>query len=199
VRAAGLPANAVRENTMSSFDAYAEEFTSLLHQCSGSNTTSTNDNTSTLLLEQCQDLLQQMAIDARCSNDDIEQKKIYMERCKAYKEQYQIVKQQIERQALLASSNSSTTTTTTATSTMQLRDTLESHEVTMATQNMTLQQSLKSIHDTEQLATSTLEQLHTQRDTLHNTQQKTQTLQSMTQQANTIATNLLKPWWRKGT
>jgi Vesicle transport v-SNARE protein N-terminus len=178
---------------MSSFDAYAEEFTSLLQQCSNARTNDTAITTS--LLDQCQDLLQQMALEAR-STDQIEQKKVYMERCKAYKEQYQSVKQQIDRQALLAASN---TPTTTAASTLQLRDTLQSNEVTMANQNSTLQQSLKSIHETEQLATSTLEQLHTQRDTLHSSQQKTQTLQSMTQQANAIATNLLKPWWRKGT
>ena len=182
---------------MSSFDVYAEEFTSLLQQCrSNASSSSTNDSsadasTTTSLLEQCQDLLQQMALEAR-STDHTEQKKRYMERCKSYKEQYQAVKQQIERQTLLAANS------TTAPSTLQLSDTLQSNDVTIAHQNSTLQQSLKSIHDTEQLATSTLEQLHTQRDTLHGTQQKTQTLQSMTQQANTIATNLLKPWWRKG-
>ena len=182
---------------MSSFDVYAEEFTSLLQQCSSNaSSSSTNDSsadasTTTSLLEQCQDLLQQMALEAR-STDHTEQKKRYMERYKSCKDQYQAVKQQIERQTLLAANS------TTAPSTLQLSDTLQSNDVTMAHQNSTLQQSLKSIHDTEQLATSTLEQLHTQRDTLHGAQQKTQTLQSMTQQANTIATNLLKPWWRKG-
>ena len=154
-----------------------------------------NSTTALSLHEQCQDLLQQMLLEAR-STDQLEQKKIYMERHKSYKEQYQSMKQQIERRNLLTASNSSCTT---APSTLQLRDTLQSHEVTMANQNSTLQQSLKSIHDTEHLATSTLEQLHMQHDTLHSTQQKTQTLQSMTQQANAIATNLLKPWWRKGT
>jgi vesicle transport through interaction with t-SNAREs protein 1 len=189
----------------STFDAYAEEFTTLLQQCSSSSSSSSSDPTTTTtttepsmqqqqLLEQCQDLLQQMALEAR-SVDHIEQKKIYMERYKVYKEQYQSVQQQIDRQALLRFDISNTATT----STLQLRDTLQSNEVTMEHQNSTLQQSLKSMRETEQLATSTLEQLHTQRDTLQNSQQKTQTLQSMTQQGNTIATNLLKPWWRKGT
>jgi hypothetical protein len=174
---------------MSSFDEYADEFSSLLRQCSSS---ATNDTaTTTSLLEQCQDLLQQMVLEAR-STDQLEEKKRYTERCKSYKEQYQLTKQHIERQTLLVSN------TNTAASTLQLRDALQSNEVTMVNQNSTLQQSLQSIHDTEQIAASTLEQLHDQRDTLHSTQQKTQTLQSMTQQANTIATNLLKPWWRKG-
>lgn len=173
---------------MSSFDEYADEFSSLLRQC----ISTTNDTATTKsLLEQCQDLLQQMVLEAR-STDQVDEKKIYMERCKSYKEQYQLAKQQLDRQTLLASNAN------TAASTVQLRETLQSNEVTMANQNSTLQQSLQSIHDTEQIATSTLEQLHNQRDTLHSTQQKTQTLQSMTQQANTIATNLLKPWWRKG-
>lgn len=174
---------------MSSFDEYAEEFASLLAQCSSA---TSNDTTS--LLEQCQDLLQQMSLEARIT-DHPERKKLQMERYKAYKEQFQVIKQQIDRQTLLASKSTSTTA---ATSTLQLRDSLHRNEVSMVNQNSTLEQSLKSIHETEQMATSTLEQLHHQRDTLQNTQQKTQTLQSMTQQANTIATNLLKPWWRKG-
>ena len=178
------------KGAMSTFAEYADEFSSLLRQCN----IATNDTaTTTSLLEQCQDLLQQMVLEAR-SIDDPEEKKRYTERCKSYKEQYQLAKQQVERQTLLASN----TTNTASASTLQLRDALQSNDVTMGNQNSTLQQSLQSIHDTEQIATSTLEQLHTQRDTLQSTQQKTQTLQSMTQQANTIATNLLKPWWRKG-
>jgi Vesicle transport v-SNARE protein N-terminus len=172
---------------MTSFDTYADEFELLLHKSSTGNE---SISAATDTIQQCQELLQQMAVEAR-STDDQRQRKYYMDRYTAYKHQYQAMKQQLDRASLLP-------VATTSSNEKAVQDKIQTNEGTLLQQNSTLQQSLQSIHTTEQIANETMEHLQNQRDTLQQTQQKTKGLQSMTQQANQVATNLLKPWWRKG-
>lgn len=188
------------------FDEYAEEFTLLLQQlqCSSSTTNNTandNNNHATTtgsiepLLEQCQEMLQQMMIEARSCSDNVKDKRRCLERYNSYKEQYQAMKQELDRNALLHSSNDNTTTVP---SSSIIDQKIQSNDSRMIQQSNVLEESMKSIHNTEQIANETMEQLHIQRATIQNTQKNTQTLSSLTQQAQTITTNLLKPWWKKG-
>jgi Snare region anchored in the vesicle membrane C-terminus len=177
------------------FDNYAEEFRILLNEIQTLTSNNANCDTSLqsdqamIMFQQCHDLLQQMAIEAR-STDSLEQRKQYMERYQAYKNLYHINKQLYERHALLSTANNASGNLS--------PHVLRSTEQTIVRQNTIVANSLKSIHETEQVAIETMEHLHNQRDTLERSNNNTKSLQSLTQQANQIATNLLKPWWRKG-
>jgi Snare region anchored in the vesicle membrane C-terminus len=177
------------------FDSYTEDLVVLFKEIESrlNSASSSADDSAPLLLQQCHEILQQMSVEGR-SAESKEQRNSYMERYQSHKKQYEVLKQKIERRMLVndASDGNSNRTANLP------HPNLQSAEQSLVNQNTTVTNSLKSIHETEQIAIETMEHLQTQRNTLEHSRENTKSLQSLTQQANQIATNLLKPWWRKG-
>jgi hypothetical protein len=131
-------------------------------------------------LDECHSLWKQLTIEAR----SLEPKQTYLDRCQVYKSQIQAKKLALERSDLLSS----------ATATSSPSKDVESK---LARQNVVLDESLKRIHETEDLAGEIANNLHTNRATIQNVKQNTATLTSLTDQANQLADRLLRPWWKK--
>jgi Vesicle transport v-SNARE protein N-terminus len=175
------------------FDNYTEELIVLFEELeSRLVSASPSTDVETTLLKQCQEILQQMSVEARSAESM--KRKFYMEQYQSHKKHYETLKQQIERSMVVNFANDRKSTG----SANLPHLTLQSAEQSLVNQNTTVSQSLKSIHETEQIAIETMEHLQNQKNTLEHSRENTKSLQSLTQQANQIATNLLKPWWRKG-
>jgi len=174
--------------SIEAFETYAAEFKSLLDQAASC---SASSSSSSSIFEQCHDLLQQMAVEARGIDDDPQRKRELLDRHRAYKSQWQAVQQTVQRQHLLASSRSSDPNN-------QQHQKLQHAQDTLARQNDTLAQATRTMQETEELATELTGHLAEQRDTLERTRANTQQVGTMAARANQIATNLLKPWWKKG-
>jgi hypothetical protein len=174
------------------FGNYTEELMVLFKEIE-SLSHSQSVETSTTLLQQCQGILQQMSVEARIA-ESMEQRRSFMEQYHSYRKQYEVLKQRIDRQMLVNTTRDGGGSGSTNLS----HSTLQSTEQNLVNQNRIVEDSLKSIHETEQVAIETMEHLQNQRNTLEHTRDNTKSVQSLTQQANQIATNLLKPWWRKG-
>lgn len=162
------------------FEAYAEEFASVMEQVTRS--TVVQDDQHWQLLQQCQELLQQMAVEAR-NIEDAPIKRQCLDRHKVCKSQWQTAKWQAEQTALLHSKNHA-----------KVPDAADS----LARQNFVLAQAARSIQETEDVASGITANLAEHRETLERTRTNVKEVRSMTSTANQIATNLLKPWWRKG-
>jgi Vesicle transport v-SNARE protein N-terminus len=172
----------MQEAINEAFEAYAEEFASLMEQIR----TATVESTTNQLLQECQDLLQQMAVEAR-GMDDVGAKRHYMDRHKVYKSQWQSAKMQMEQELLMSRQQG------------QLQHPrLQTAEDTLARQNAVLAQAARSIQETEEVAVGITANLAENRETLERTSNNAKEVRSMSATANQIATNLLKPWWRKG-
>lgn len=160
------------------FEGYVEEFTSLMKEVE----TSSNQSE---VLQQAHDLLQQLTVEARGMESD---KKTYLDRVKVYKSQWQAAKLDVDHKNLMERQGSSS----------GQKSQLQQTEDAIARQNASLAQAAASIHKTEELAMSITENLAENRETLERSHANTKEVTSLSQRANEIAANLLKPWWRKG-
>jgi Vesicle transport v-SNARE protein N-terminus len=174
------------------FEAYALEFSALLQEVRRSSISSNDDKSALLLFQQAQDLLQQMTVEARgidsTSNDNHHDRKYYLDRIQVYKSQWKSTKLEYEQRILGLSSAKSNTGTSTVDSTESLQ----------VQQQQRLNQAVQSIAATEETATNITTNLALQRDRLHEAQNKTDTVKTLTSSASSLADSLLKPWWRKG-
>lgn len=199
--------------SIQAFDAYAAEFKSLLQPLETESPCSTplydeiTDNAVTTpkthqqIMDQCHDLLQQMALEAR-GVLDFDNKRMLLDQYRVYKSQWQVRKIQIEKQILMMQRSTTVTTeqdNVLSSSTINHnKNRCQENETVIAKQNATLTQATQKIYETEQMATEIASQLHQNRETMERTQSRTREVATITTRANQIATNLLKPWWRKG-
>jgi len=177
------------------FEAYAAEFQSLLTTaCNMHDDSSTEDeegkNNARATMDQCHVLLQQLAVEAR-GVPDPKIKRELLDRHRAYKSQWQAAKEEMDRSSLLLAPSSAEQMGAGQT---KLRDA----EDTLARQNATLAQASRTIQETEDVATEISGRLSENRETLERCSANTKEVGTMAARANQIATNLLKPWWRKG-
>ena len=195
-----------------SFEAYAAEFQSLLsscRSCSTTRTTSVGDHSSdrwscdhttdnAMILSQCHDLLQQMVVEARGVSDPHSKREL-LDRHRAYKSQWQVAQQETERARLLLSSSLSLSSASSKQQPQQQQQkSLRDNEETLDRQNATLSQASRTMKETEEVASEIVGHLSENRETLERCRANTKEVGTMTARANQIATNLLKPWWRKG-
>ena len=176
------------------FEAYAEEFTALLSQISTAS--SSPDDAETMKhqnkarIAQCHDLLQQMALEARSL--DADEKRALLDRHRVYKSQWQAAKLQAEKESLFVSSSDG------AAGQHRQQQQLAAAEETLDRQNATLERASRTLQETEDVATEMTTHLHENRETLERTRANTQEVGTLAARGHQIATNLLKPWWRKG-
>lgn len=190
------------------FEAYAEEFLSLLAQIptdgDASAASFSDARSPLLLLNQAQDVLRSMAVHGR-SVDTATDRSILLDRVKVYQSQWQSAKLQFNRQELLRippttalrNERPSSSSPHGASSTASAIDTATTSSL-MAQQNATLARATLSIQQTEAMALDVTNHLVEQRDTLDHATASAQSVQSLTASAHQMANTLLKPWWRKG-
>jgi hypothetical protein len=145
---------------------------------------SCDTDTVDVVVKQAQELLQQMAVEARGIDNDATTRQHCMDRIKVYKSQWQSAKLHVDQQALMQ---------------RRCQRTENDTSVSMAArQNAVLAQAMQSIQETEQVAVDITANLAENRETLDRTAGHAKEMRSLTATANQITTNLLKPWWRKG-
>jgi hypothetical protein len=136
-------------------------------------------------LDECTAIWKQMTLEAR----GLTPKQAYLDRCQVYKSQIQGKKMALERSEVMMGGSGSTTATTMTTT--------ASTESKLVQQNVVLDQAMKSLHETEDLAGEIASNLHSNRTTIQNAKTNTQTVSSLTNRAHQIADQLLKPWWKQ--
>jgi len=180
------------------FEAYAEEFTALLGQIitasSRPGDAETMKHQNKARIDQCHDLLQQMALEARSLEDaHADEKSALLDRHRIYKSQWQAAKLQAEKESLFIFSSDGT-----AAQNRQQQQQLAAAEATLERQNATLERASRTLQETEDVATEIATHLHENRETLERTRANTKEVGTLAARGHQIATNLLRPWWRKG-
>ena len=192
------------------FERYAAEFQSLLSSCHTTTSSRTSrrddqhhaagdpsdDQDVLIVLAECHDLLQQMVVEARGVSDP-HCKRELLDRHRAYKSQWQVAQQETER-ARLGMSSSSLSAKQQQQQADVVQKNLRDGEDVLARQNATLVQASRAMKETEEVALEIVGHLSDNRETLERCRANTNEVGTMAARANQIATNLLKPWWRKG-
>lgn len=192
----------MEESSTEAFEAYAAEFQALL--ATASSTCNSHDateeeeyNNARTIMDQCQGLLQQLALEARgVPNPQL--KRELLDRHRAYKSQWQATKQEMDRARLLASSSKAAQHQQRQSGGGAGQTKLRDAEDTLARQNATLAQASRTMQETEEVGTEIAGHLSENRETLERSSANTKEVGTMATRANQIATSLLKPWWRKG-
>lgn len=136
-------------------------------------------------VEECKTLLKQMKLEARCSPD----KEELMERIKVYKMQIDSIEVNLSREVLLGSSAS--------TAAESQSDRMKEAEASASRQNEHLEQALKTLTETEEVAGSTLLELKCQQEKIKASKEKVGTFSDLAQSANVIVSNMSKPWFKR--
>jgi hypothetical protein len=166
------------------FEAYHEEFTTLLEQV---NISSKDHTANTDLFQQCHELLQQLAVEAR-SVEDSSKKRELLQRVKEEKSRLQALEQEHEKQSLMAGASS------TASGGQQQ---LQQNEDTLARQNETLERARRTMQETEEIGMEVTEELGNNRAKIESTHGKVGELTSLTDRAGELLKSMSKPWWRR--
>lgn len=141
----------------STFDHYDDEFKSLLQQIETSLQTEPPSPYTQSLLKQCDDLIKQMALEAR-SVPDASLKRDLLAQVRTCKSQYQAMQQQADKQSLLSGSGSNKS--------QQDRLLLQKNEDSLAQQNETLERARRTMQETESVALEITEELGNNREKL---------------------------------
>jgi vesicle transport through interaction with t-SNAREs protein 1 len=138
-----------------SFERYDDEFSSLIRQIETSLNEEPPNQYTRNLLQQCDDLIKQMALEARSvSNANL--KRELLAKVRTCKSQFQSLQQQSERQGLL--SNTSTVN--------GQKERLLRNEDSLMRQNETLDRARRTMQDTESVALEITEELGQNREKL---------------------------------
>jgi len=165
------------------FNEYYQEYCSLMQQIASTTDHSERD----ILLKQCSDVLQQMAVEARSLENPA--KTELLERVRLYKSNLQAIQEKSKRELLFADS---TKTRPDA----KLEKQLQENEDVLGRQNETLGRALHSLQETEQVGLEITEELDRNRATIESTHESVREISSMNARANEILTSMSK-WWRR--
>jgi predicted RND superfamily exporter protein len=162
-----------------SFERYDDEFSSIMEQIRTSLAQQPPGPHTRNLLQQCDDLIQQMALEAR-SVSDAALKRTLLQKVRTYKSEWQTVSEQSEKQGLLdgaatgggANSNS--------------RQYLQKNEDTLHSQNDTLERARRTMQETEQVALEITEELGNNREKLMSAHGRVKEVGGMTGRARRI-------------
>mmetsp|Transcript_13983 Transcript_13983/g.18230 ORF Transcript_13983/g.18230 Transcript_13983/m.18230 type:complete len:199 (+) Transcript_13983:299-895(+) len=151
------------------FDRYDEEFNTLTQQIQKSLDEEPMNPYTQNLLQQCQDLLKQMALEAR----SLKQPKL-LQRVKEYKSQHAQLVSQYERQGLLSGHGGDE------------EDSRRRTEDMLSNQNDSLERARRTMQETEQVALEITEELGQNRETLMSAHGRVKEVSSLTGRARRI-------------
>lgn len=160
-----------------SFERYDEEFSSLCQQIQESLEVEPPSPYTTGLLQQCDDLIKQMALEAR-SVGDASVKRDLLAQVRTCKGKYQALQQQSERQGLLSNGSHDLE------SGERMR--LQKNEDMLSAQNETLERARKTMQETESVALEITEELGQNREKLISAHGRVREVSGMTGRARRI-------------
>jgi predicted RND superfamily exporter protein len=162
-----------------SFARYDDEFQRLQAQIRRSLEEEPPNQYTRNLLQQCDDLLQQMGIEAR-SVGDATMKRDLLDKVRTYKSRYQSLQAQSERQGLIGS------TTTGSDRNQQERMRLQQNEDALHSQNETLDRARRTMRETESVALEITEELGANREKLVGAHGRVREMSGLTGRATRI-------------
>ena len=164
------------------WERYCEEFDVLASQISSDTTTTDR----TLLLQQCEELLQQMTLEARSVSDNCELKNRMLEKVKVYKGTLRCLQKMesslSDRNELLLGGK------------LQQQQPLQRQANDETTTVTGLDGALRSMHETEDTALEIMDVLAQNRATLASAQHHIHETQTMTERAQQIMKQMSRPW-----
>ena len=134
------------------FDQYDEEFNNICQQVQKSLTEEPPSQYTSSLLQQCDDLVQQMNLEARAVSDT-SLRNTLIQKVKACKAEYQRLKSESERQGLMGNRGSRGE---------DERLMLQKNEDTLASQNDTLERARRTMADTEMVGLEIIDVRYTE-------------------------------------
>lgn len=158
------------------FERYDDEFRSLMQQIEDS--LDQDDSTiGVMLLQQCDDLIKQMSLEARSMPSTIKSK--MMNQVKAYKDQYQQVQTRMEKQSLMA-----------GTAANEPDGLFRQTEDTVSRQNETLERARRVMQETETVALEITEELGHNREVLLSAHGRVREVSGLTGRARRILSSM---------
>jgi hypothetical protein len=168
------------ENSLS-FERYDDEFSSLMEQIRTSLAQHPPGTLTRNLLQQCDDLIQQMALEAR-SVSDAAVKRTLLQKVRTYKSEWQTVSEQSEKQSLLEGAAGGGGNGSNGSG----RQYLQKNEDTLHQQNDTLERARRTMQETEQVALEITEELGNNREKLMSAHGRVKEVGGMTGRARRI-------------
>lgn len=164
-----------------SFERYDDEFTSLIAQIEKALHDEPPSSYTQNLLRQCDDLIKQMALEARSvGNSDL--KRDLLQKVRDCKSTYQSLQQQSERQGLLARNGSQ--------SNQRERLLLQKNEDLLSSQNNTLERARRTMEETEAVALEITEELGHNREKISSAHGRVREMSGLTGRARRILYNM---------
>jgi vesicle transport through interaction with t-SNAREs protein 1 len=163
------------------FQRYDDEFQSLLQQIENSLSTEPPGAFTKNLLQQCDDLIKQMALEAR-SQPSTNVKNLLLQKVRQAKSQYQAMQQKSDKQSLLGGTNNINGD--------YERRALQKNEDMLSNQNDTLERARRTMQETEAVALEITEELGNNRETLLNAHGRVREVSGMTGRARRILTSM---------
>lgn len=176
--------------SVSNFERYDDEFSSLIHQIetsmNASSTTSSSDPAHTQnLLSQCDDLIKQMALEARSSQDPA-LKRSLLDKVRECKSQHQALQQESERHSLLGRGSISNHSL----QSQKERLLLQQNEDSLNQQNDTLERARRTMQETEAVALEITEELGHNREKLSSAHGRIRDVSGLTGRARRILVSM---------
>ena len=170
---------------MNEFERYDDEFSSLIEQIESSLDEEPPNQYTNNLLQQCDDLIKQMALEAR-SVGDASLKRDLLAKVRTCKSKYQTLQQQSERQGLLGSTAAAAAGGASPKGGEKERFRLQKNEDTLTNQNETLERARRSMQETEVVALEITEELGQNRETLMSAHGRVREMSGLTGRARNI-------------
>lgn len=168
-----------------SFDRYDQEFSSLLEQIQATFNNPSDSKYTENLLQQCDDLIKQMALEAR-SVSDPDQKRELMAKVRTCRDKYQNAKSESEKQGLFGASNAAAG----AGGSSKERLLLQQNEDRLASQNDHLERAHQTMMETEQTAMEISSELGQHRSKLMSAHGRIREMGGLTGRARSILTSM---------
>lgn len=163
----------------STFDRYDDEFSSLIQQIEEGLHSEPPTPYTESLLKQCDDLIKQMALEAR-SVQEASVKRSLLDKVKKYKAKYQGLQAESDRQGLLGSSSQQQG--------QRERLLLQKNEDMLSRQNETLERARRTMEETEAVAFEITEELGHNREKLMSAHGRVREMTGLTGRASRILT-----------
>jgi hypothetical protein len=167
----------------STFDRYDDEFVSLTQQIEASLRQESLSPYNQNLLVQCDDLIKQMALEARSNDGAL--KKSLLEKVRLCKTKYQSLQAESNRIGLLQSSNGGNTNNNN-----QMNDRLRRNEDMLAQQSDTLERARRTMEETEVVALEITDELGQNREKLMSAHGRIREVSGLTGRAKRVLTSM---------
>lgn len=176
----------------SNFERYDDEFTSLIQQIETSIATGGHQSSSSShaftqgLLRQCDDLIKQMALEARSVQDSTVKRRL-LDKVRECKSQFQTLQQASERQGLLGLDSSQGGDSRHS---QKERLLLQQNEDSLSQQNDTLERARRTMQETEAVALEITEELGHNREKISSAHGRIREVSGLTGRARRILVSM---------